>query len=130
MRQLPHLPHCGYGPALEMTKLPAALFYRTQDAGRRCTGLQVQAKISFCIAAEYYIGTLTNRFFPRDVWGGGGCFTLSRFSDSKKYRFLQLIICCWLELDMSSRAGRDGIQNRPILVDRVARPRSQKIETI
>ena len=46
-----------------------------QDAGRRSTELQVQAKISFCIAAEYYKGTLKNRFFPTDVWGGGGCFT-------------------------------------------------------
>ena len=34
---------------------------RTQDTGRRSTGLQVQGKLSYCIAAEYYKETLTNR---------------------------------------------------------------------
>ena len=57
---------------------------RTQDAGRRSTGLQVQGKLSYCIAAEYYKGTLTNRSRGMFVGGegGGSGFTLSRFSDS------------------------------------------------
>ena len=79
-----------------------------QDPGRRSTGLQVQAKISFCIAAEYYKGTLTNRFFLRDVWGREGVLPCHVSLTLKNIDFLQLIICCWLELDMSSRAGRDG----------------------
>ena len=89
---------------------------RMQVAGPqdyRSTGLQVQGKISYCIAAEYYKGTPTNRFFLRDVWGGMGFYLVTFLWLLKKYRFLQLTICCWLELDMSSP---------PILVDRSCVP--------
>ena len=64
---------------------PAPLFL--QDPGRRSTGLQVQVKISFCIAAEDHKGRVTNRFFPRDAWGGGGGLPCDVSLTPKKYRF-------------------------------------------
>ena len=85
----------------------AALFYRTQVAGPQ--DYRSRPKYIFCIAAEYCKGTLINRFFPRDVWGGGGFLPYQVSLTLKNIDFLQLIICCWLELDMSSLAGRDGI---------------------
>ena len=47
----------------------------------------------------------TNQLFsekrPIDVWEEGALFCDVSLTP-KKYRFLQLIICCWFELGMSS----------------------------
>ena len=50
-------------------------------------------------------GRLTNRFFPKkrplEVWGEGFCLVTFLWPLTN-IDLLQLIICCWLELDMSS----------------------------
>ena len=51
--------------------------------------------------------------FPEGCLGGMGFYLVTFLWLLKKYRFLQLTICCWLELDMSSP---------PILVDRSCVP--------
>ena len=44
-------------------------------------------------------------------------------------RFLQLIICYWFELGMSSLNAK-GLQNRHILVDKVVDQSARKIESM
>ena len=67
--------HSFTGPRTQVKRTTRQEDYRSRSKCARIDKLSFITLMSFCIAAEYYKGRLTNRFFPEGRLGGGG-FTL------------------------------------------------------